>query len=206
LAEKERRPHERSLRNLLLDRPLQLHYALWVTAVSAAIALGLGLVIDQQSTYASDRILASLDAPGMEWLDLETRDGVRQQLVQSDSNLVATMLGLGFVLALGLMAILLVMTHRVAGPLQRISMTFQQLQNGKLPPSGRLRRGDQFRRLFESLGTAQEALRARAAKDMAAAEALIAACEKGGSRSEALDAAVAELRELVVSKRDSMES
>lgn len=127
MAEKGRWPHKRSLRNLLLDRRLQLHYVLWVTAVSTAIALGLGLVIDQQGTYASDRILAGLDAPGMEWLDLETRDDVRQQLVHSDSTLVATMLGVGVVLALGLIVILLVMTHRVAGPLHRMSMTFEQL-------------------------------------------------------------------------------
>lgn len=206
MVERGKRLHKRRLRNLLLDARLQLHYVLWVTAISAAIALGLGLIIHQQSAYASDQILAGLGAAGMDWLDPQTREEVRQQLGQSDRSLVSTMLGIGIVLAFGLMAILLIMTHRIAGPLYRIARTLRELEGGRLPKPGSLRRGDHFRQLFASLCTVQQALRARAEKDVAAAEAVIEACERAGRRSAALDAALVELRELVVSRRASLES
>ena len=51
----------RTLKNLLVNIKLQLKYVLGVTLLSAVIAAALGVLIYQQSTFASDQIIAALD-------------------------------------------------------------------------------------------------------------------------------------------------
>ena len=85
--------HRRRLRNLVLNGRLQLRYIFLVTGISAAIAVSLGLLIFQQSTFASDQIIASLNAADMDWLDETAKSSIRAQLEQSDLDLVATIDG-----------------------------------------------------------------------------------------------------------------
>ena len=71
---------KRLYRNYLLNRRLQLGYALAVLLMSAAIATALGVLIYQQSALASDQILAGMNVDGMEWIDPQTREQVSQAL------------------------------------------------------------------------------------------------------------------------------
>lgn len=187
-------PQKRQWRNFLLDGRMQLRYALLVTGVSAAVAVVLGMLIYQQSTVASTQIIASLDAPGMEWLDDATKVAVRAQLGQSDMNLVATMIAVGFGLALILLASLILTTHRVVGPLYRMALHFDELRQGKLLVPGILRRGDQFLTVFASLRETHEALRQRAQADIDAIEGFLDSVGESGSPT--FKSALAELREL----------
>ena len=171
MAEQPQPRYKRSFRNVLLNKRLQLNYALWVTCVSAAIATLLGFLIYDQSTFASDQILAGLGGPGMEWVDADTKRQIQTELGRSDLSLVTTMMGLGVALALGLLGSLIVMTHRVAGPLFRMARYFDELGAGQLPTVGALRKGDQFQELFVTLSEAIEALRARrTAEDVVVSE------------------------------------
>ena len=195
MAERTNQRYRRSYKNFLLNRRLQLRYALWVTGVSAAIAATLGFLIYEQSTFASSQIIAGFNATGMGWVDPQIQEQVRRELASSDLGLAATMLGFGLALALVLMASLIVMTHRVAGPLLRMARYFDQIAAGDLPTVGQLRSGDQFKELFTTLSTTLAVLRKREADDTEVVKAFMDACARAdGTRHQDLLAAVAELR------------
>ena len=206
MARQTAQRHKRSFRNYLLNRRLQLTYALSTTLVSAAIAALLGLVIYGQSIFASEQILAGLDSVGMEWINPLVKAQIRTELGDSDLNLVATMVGFGIVLAVGLMLSLIVMTHKVAGPIWRMSQCFEAIIAGRLPVVGALRKGDQLKDLFAVLSTTMESLRARSQRDLEIADALLDSCAQApGTRSGALTKALAELRESQQQKRESQQ-
>ncbi len=196
MAEGENKRPKRKLRNFLLNGRLQLRYVFLVTGFSAAIAAGLGWVIYQQSSFASQQIIAAIDAPGMEWLGAATKAEVRTQLGRSDLRLVAAMVGIGLGLALVLMAFLIVMTHKVAGPLHRLGAYFNHMRQGELPQVGRLRKGDQFNELFDTLRSTSSVLQERLQSDRRVLETFINACaNKDGERSKELTLVLAELKE-----------
>jgi hypothetical protein len=188
--------NKRRLRNLLLDGRLQLRYAIGVTGVCLAIALALGLLIYQQSIFASDQITTALEAPEMDWIGKATKAAVHRQLSHTDSSLVVTMVAIGLGLALVVVASLVAMTHRIAGPLYRMGRYFDNLRAGRLDAPGRLRGGDQFRQVFEQLCAAHETLHRRAQADL---EAMTAFLEIAGDSD-----AAGELRALVDEKRRSL--
>ncbi|MBI5508917.1 MAG: hypothetical protein HY903_09205 [Deltaproteobacteria bacterium] len=195
----------RSFKNYLLNRRLQLSYALSTTALSATVAATLGFVIYEQSVFASSQILAGLDGVGMEWVDPGVKAQIRAELGRADVSLVATMVGIGVVLALVLMASLIVMTHKVAGPLWRMSQCLDAIAAGRLPVAGSLRKGDFLQGLFVTLGATTESLRARAQSDLELADAVLESCAQApGERPAALTAAVTELREAQRRKRAAL--
>ncbi|MFC1611330.1 hypothetical protein ACFL6C_10240 [Myxococcota bacterium] len=198
------RDYTRRLKNLILDGHLQLRYVILVTGVSMAIAVALGLLIFQQSTFASDQIMASLDGPGMDWLDEQTKAAVRVQLGQTDYDLVVTMVAVGLGLTLVVVVSLVAMTHRMAGPLCRMSEYFSSLEQGRLPPPGYLRRGDLLHEVFDTLRATHEALREQARTDIATMSGFIDSVDETEPLSPPLQAALHDLRRILEEKRDSL--
>jgi methyl-accepting chemotaxis protein len=185
------RTQKRRLKNLLLDGRLQLRYVVLVTGVCLATAFALGLLIYQQSTFASDQIMAALDAPGMDWVDDVTKEAVREQLTHTDSSLVLTMIAIGLGLAFIVVTTLILMTHQMAGPLHRMAQHFDSLRDGRLTSPGHLRRGDQFHQVFEAMRAAHETLHQRALADI---EAMSVFLDAAGDGHEDLRALVEEKR------------
>jgi hypothetical protein len=204
LAEPERRVASSRWRNLLADGRLQLRYILLVTGVAAVIATGFGLVIYQQSTFASDQIIATLDASDMDWLDETTKATVRAHLGAADLDLAGTMIAFGVGLALVLVLALLLMTHRVVEPLRRLRWCFAELEEHRLGVLGKQGLDTQFRHVFENLQAAHATLRQRAVEDVDAIGAFLDMVGDAQDRSPALRAAVGELRALYQSKRDAL--
>jgi hypothetical protein len=201
LAKTEMKGPRRSLKNFLLHKKLQLHYAVWVTCVAASIAGALGFLIYEQSTFASNQIIAALNDGNTAWVDPMIGAQIRDDLSRSDLNLAATMFGLGTALALGLMAALIVLTHKVAGPLLRMAKYFDQIGAGRLPTIGHLRKGDQLQHLFETLSATVESLRERARTDVAAVQVFTDACAHADRPlSEELAAALKDLSRVYESK------
>lgn len=197
---------KRLFRNYLLNRRLQLGYAVSIAALSTAITSLLGLVIYQQRTFASARILAALDGAGMEWLGPVVRAQVASELGAADTSLVTRMVGLGILLALGLLASLIVMTHKVAGPLWRMSRCLDTMVAGELPVVGPLRRGDQLKELFATLDSTIGALRERRQRDAELVAAVVATCaETPGDRDPMLAAALADLARRAEAARPAAE-
>lgn len=150
------RPYRRKLSNYLLDKGLQLRYMLFVTFVSAAICGSLGYLIYQQEVDASETIRNMTEA-----FDAELQDEVSAHLQSDDTSLVFTMVGIGLGLVLVLSVYLLVMTHKVAGPLYKVTLYFDKMRDGRLDQVWPLRKGDQLRSFYEKFQRAHSAVRTR---------------------------------------------
>lgn len=159
--------HQRKLSNYLLDKNLQLRYILLVTLLSAMISGALGYMIYDQSRLASESIERDLQV-------LTVGDTSRLEftsiLAGKDQALVYEMVGLGLGLVVILSAYLVIMTHKVAGPLFKVSTYFEQMAEGRLGVVTPLRRGDMLQDFFGEFKAMHESLRARAQADVAALE------------------------------------
>ena len=183
--------YRRRLSNYLLDKKLQLRYVLVVTLLSGVIAGSLGFLIYQQNRAASQSIEEDLKV----LMQKTSQDGFQEEissdLESGDRALVYKMglIGLGLVLILSMY--LVVMTHRVAGPLFKISMYFDRMAEGKLGKVTPLREGDLLQDFFATFKAMHESVRDRAVSDaelMERAAKALRASAAGGKLTAELDA------------------
>lgn len=162
-------PHKRHVSNYLVDRRLQLRYALIITAVSLAIAATLGALIYQQEHRASADLLAGLrelaDDSTLHGFDAETlreyQRATAADIEARDRRLVLEMLAIGLGLTLILSGYLVVMTHKVAGPLYKIATYLDQMAEGRWHEITPLRRGDMLQDFYAVFREMHQAVRAR---------------------------------------------
>jgi hypothetical protein len=188
--------HHRKLSNYMLDKNLQLRYVLLVTILSAVIAGALGYMIYDQRRVASRSIEADLQAlTNADASHREFQDQVASGLESDDHMLVYKMVGVGAGLVLILSAYLVIMTHKVAGPLFKVSMYFDQMTEGRLGPVTPLRRGDMLQDFFGDFKAMHESLRTRATADLDVMERAAAALRTApgvGDKLEAFDRHIAQ--------------
>jgi hypothetical protein len=174
--------HQRKLSNYLLDKNLQLRYILLVTLLSAVISGALGYMIYDQSRLASESIERDLQV-------LTVGDTSRQEftsiLAGKDQALVYEMVGLGLGLVVILSAYLVIMTHKVAGPLFKVSTYFEQMAEGRLGVVTPLRRGDMLQDFFGEFKVMHESLRGRAQADVAVLEQALTALRDARGEADA---------------------
>jgi nitrogen fixation/metabolism regulation signal transduction histidine kinase len=168
--------YKRKLSNYLLDKKLQLRYVLLVTILSGAIAGALGYMIYDQRRTASASIEKDLQAlTQADASHQDFQDQVASGLEDDDQKLVYEMIGVGIGLVIILSAYLVIMTHKVAGPLYKVSMYFDRMAEGRLGNVTPLRRGDMLQDFYENFHTMHDSVRARAQADVEA----MAACVEG---------------------------
>lgn len=193
--------HKRKLSNYLLDKKLQLRYVLLVTILSGVIAGALGYLIYQQERAASESIEKDLQAlTQADSSQEEFQEHVASGLQSDDRALVYKMVGVGIALVVILSLYLLIMTHKVAGPLYKVSMYFDRMAAGRLGNVTPLRQGDMLQDFYTSFKEMHDALRARAQTDAATLEKALASLRdsknqadyRGEARSK-LDEALDEL-------------
>jgi hypothetical protein len=176
-----KRQYKRRWANYLLDKKLQLRYVLLVTFLSALIAGSLGYLIYRQEHRASDDLAAAIadrarDAPEFSNLQQEAVSDMRAR----DEALVFKMIGAGLGLAVILSLYLVLMTHKVAGPLYKTSGYFDKMAVGKMGPVWGLRKGDMLQDFFERFKEMHDTVRARLTTDAEAMDKLLAACKAAG--------------------------
>jgi hypothetical protein len=76
------------------------------------------------------------------------------------------MIGVGVGLVVILSMYLLLMTHKVAGPLYKVSMYFDRMADGRLGNVTALRKGDMLQDFFGNFREMHEAVRTRAQSDV----------------------------------------
>ena len=163
--------HQRKLSNYMLDKSLQLRYVLLVSILSAVIAGALGYMIYDQRRTASESIERDLQAlTQADASHQEFQEQVASGLESDDQALVYKMIAVGFALVIILSAYLVIMTHKVAGPLFKVSMYFDHMAEGRLGAVTPLRRGDMLQDFFGDFKAMHESLRARAQSDAEAME------------------------------------
>lgn len=182
--------YKRKLSNYLLDRKLQLRYVMLVTIMSGVIAGALGYMIYQQKRAASESIeqdLRALTQADSSQSDFQER--VARGLQSEDRALVYKMVGVGVGLVVILSLYLLIMTHKVAGPLYKVSMYFDRMAVGRLGVVTPLREGDMLQDFYAQFQEMHDAVRARAQRDVGVLEASLTALRtaqnQGDYRGEA---------------------
>jgi hypothetical protein len=164
---KPRTPYKRKLSNYLLDKRLQLRYVLLVTVLSGVISGSLGYLIYQQRHAASESIERDLAALTQDDKSLaEFQDQVSAGMAAEDRALVYKMVGVGIGLVVILSLYLVLMTHKVAGPLYKISMYFDRMAEGRLGNVTALRRGDMLQDFYGNFREMHEAVRTRMQSDV----------------------------------------
>lgn len=174
---KHRHKHRRHLSNYILDKRLQLRYVAFVTILSALLSGVLGYLVWQQENSATQNIVNTLEASDY---DADLKNEVVAELSGRDSNLVLVMLGAGIGMVLVLSLYLIVMTHKVAGPLYKVSKYFDEMAEGKLSEVWPLRKGDQLKDFYDKFKDMHDTLRARHVEEVAALGSFVEACEAAG--------------------------
>jgi hypothetical protein len=171
--------HKRKVSNYLLNKSLQLRYVALVTAMSAIISGTLGFLIWRQEKYASEKVLESFDSSELAAYP-ELKTAIVSELSSRDTGLV-TMMTLAFIgLVVVLSLYLVVMTHKVAGPLYKVGLYFDKMAAGRLDQVWPLRKGDMLVDFYETFRAAHQALRKRHQDSNAAIGRFLAACDSAG--------------------------
>jgi methyl-accepting chemotaxis protein len=184
--------YKRKLSNYLLDKKLQLRYVLVVTILSGVIAGALGFMIYQQRRAASESIEKDLAALTQKDASQDQfQEQIASDLASDDQALVYKMVGVGLGLVIILSLYLVLMTHKVAGPLFKVSMYFDRMADGRLGKVTPLREGDLLQDFFATFKGMHESVRDRAVADaelMERAAKALRASAAGGKLTSELDA------------------
>jgi hypothetical protein len=171
--------YRRSLRNYLLNSTYQLRFTAVIVVISAVLTGGLGYLVMHNAHEASRVVQVRA---------LDPTDELAQQLVQQfargDRILLLTLIAFGFVLSLVLAGYGIVLTHKVAGPLYKITNHLDKIRDGKLGVVYNLRKGDQLVDFFEHFKGAHDALRARTEEDIALLDRALATVTTGAVADE----------------------
>jgi len=119
-------------KNVYIDKDFQTRFILKfcaVVAVGAGLTIGLLYLLSMQSTTVSF-VQAKVKV-------MTTADFILPVMVQT------VLIVMGFV-SLASIAVTLIVSHKIAGPLFRFKQTFKELANGNFSNQVRLRNGDQL--------------------------------------------------------------
>lgn len=112
------------------------------------------------------------------------------------------LVGTGLLLMAGLAVYGLKMTHKVAGPLFKVSLYFAKMRDGRLDKVYNLRKGDQLVDFYEHFKHAHAGVVQMEKDDIERIKAAIAAAEAAGLSDHS---SIAELRTLLARKEKSLE-
>jgi nitrogen fixation/metabolism regulation signal transduction histidine kinase len=194
--------YKRKVRNYLLDVGLQLRYTATIVVVAIFLTAGLGFKMYQATREVSRIILFTGLA------DPATAQELQAQFANSDRVVLWGIIGFGLVLILSITAVGILITHKVVGPLYKISSYFGRVRDNRMgpAPSG-LRKGDELQEFYSSFREMHEAVRERVLQDVRVLGEAVAAIESSADgRTPAVQGALDELRQLRKRKEDSLEA
>jgi hypothetical protein len=162
--------HQRHLRNYLLNKGLQLRFTIVIVAISATLTGGLGWVVMSKAHEASRVVQVRA---------MDPTDEMAQQLVtqfaHNDKVMLAVLVAFGLLLSVVLSAYGIVLTHKIAGPLYKVTLYLDKMRDGKLGQVYALRKGDELVEFFEHFKAAHDSIRARTEADIALLDKAIGA-------------------------------
>src|SRR5215471_9312195 len=187
-----RPPYKRKVRNYLLDVGLQLRYTATIVIVAVFLTAGLGFKMYQATRDVSKVILwTSL-------VDPASADELQAQFLNSDRVVLWGIIGFGVVLVLSISAVGILITHKVVGPLYKISSLMGRVRDNRMnkAPAG-LRKGDELQDFYSNFREMHEAVRERVIEDVKVMGSAVAAIETSGAAgTPAVQRALDELRQL----------
>jgi hypothetical protein len=169
----------RKLSNFLLDRKLQLRYVLFVTVLSGLIVGVLGYMIYKQRNEGSEQLATDLVSEFG-----NTLDDISSRHYAEDRMMVYKMIAIGVGLVFILSTYLVVMTHRVAGPLFKVSLYFDKMGDGKLGRVTPLREGDMLQDFYQTFADMHGAVRQRFSEDATKLDELVGKLRTAGNQAD----------------------
>ena len=112
------------------------------------------------------------------------------------------LIGTGLLLVLGLAVYGIKMTHKVAGPLFKVSLYLGKMQQGRFDKVWNLRKGDQLVDFYEHFKTAHAGIVTMEKADIDKLKAVISAAEQAGAGEHPT---IVELRDILVRKEKAIE-
>lgn len=194
--------YKRKMRNYLLDVGLQLRYTATIVVVAIFLTAGLGFKMYQATREISRIILFTGLA------DPATAQELQAQFANSDRIVLWGIIGFGIVLVLSISAVGILITHKVVGPLYKISSLFARVRDNRMMPApAGLRKGDELQDFYSSFREMHEAVRGRVVADVKVVGDAVAAIEgSGAAGTPAVQRALDELRQLKKRKEESLEA
>src|SRR5580765_1551211 len=145
----------------LLDVGLQLRYTATIVVIAVVLTAILGHRIYQATQDTSKVILWT----GL--VDPATAQELQSQFAQSDRTVMFGIIGFGIILVLSISGVGILLTHKVAGPLYKISSFFGRIRDNKLGPApAKLRKGDELQDFYLSFREMHQAIRGRVEDDV----------------------------------------
>lgn len=176
---------QRKVKNYILDLRYQMKFTLTMVTIAGALTSALGYVIMSKAHEASRVVQVRA---------LDPTDPFAQELVQqfeaNDRMLIWLLIGFGLVLSMVLTVYGIVITHKVAGPLFKISVYLDKIRDGKLGQVYNLRKGDELVEFFEHFKGAHDALRKQEQDDVALLQRVAEKVSDEGLKAE-INAAIA---------------
>lgn len=184
--------HKRKLSNFLLDKKLQLRYVIVITLLSGAIAGTLGYLIFDQQRQSTRSIAEDLQKLVPDQADV---DSITGDYESEDRALVYKMVASGVGLVVILSLFLVVMTHKVAGPLYKTSIYFDRMAEGRLGVVTSLRKGDMLQDFFTNFKDMHDTVRGRTLAEVESMEKALAALRQAHGAADYRGEAQAKLVE-----------
>ena len=129
-------------------------------------------------------------------------DAAKRNLERGRDRILWVMIGTGLLLVLGLAVYGIKMTHKVAGPLFKVSLYLKKMRDGRFDKVYNLRKGDQLIEFYEHFRHAHAGVVKMQQADIERVRAVITAAEAAGAGDEP---AVRDLRDLLARKEKSIE-
>jgi nitrogen fixation/metabolism regulation signal transduction histidine kinase len=197
--------HKRSVRNYLLDSRFQLKYAGFLVAVAMAISAAMGSalyastrsVVTESSALVDESLKVSeisrmnigdFASDSRELLTEFNReaDAHDRAIANQQASLVAHQRGM-IVSLVGFLALMVVLigllgiyfTHKVAGPVYKMTKLLKQVGAGNLRVDARLRKGDELKDFFVTFTDMVASLRQFEAQQLEQIENALGALDRG---------------------------
>jgi hypothetical protein len=154
---------QRRLRNILLNRRFQLKYTAMIVGIASLISLVLGVFL--MSTVRENSRMLKLEA--------EFDDVLQAQLADADAHIVWVLVGAFILFNLVLALIAVFITHRMAGPIFVVRRHIAAIGEGRLPRVRKLRKGDEFVELVDTLTQAITNIAVRTREEAAVIERVL---------------------------------
>jgi hypothetical protein len=194
--------YKRKVKNYLLDVGLQLRYTATIVLIAVVLTIILGIRIYQATRDTSKVILWT----GL--VDPATAQELQAQFAQSDRTVLLGIIGFGIILVLSISGVGILLTHKVAGPLYKISSFFGRIRDNRLGPApAKLRKGDELQDFYSTFREMHEAIRGRVNDDVRVLEGALTAIDATPEgKAPGVQRALDELRQLCKQKEDSLEA
>ena len=189
---------QRKLKNYLIDSKFQMRWVTRIIFIITVIVGVMGYFLYRTVADSADQMLAQKLG------DLElTEASINAFVAQTQADKLMTVYKLAawlFALAVFVSGAIIVLTHKVAGPVYKMRKIFRSIDDDNLSLTGKLRKGDELREAFDDFDDMLRRLREQRRADLAVLEGVRDSCKDSDTLSKArsdLDALIKKFEESV---------